>query len=94
MYSAPFISGIPLIIGLIWTIGLTGFVIKRLNILTAMYMIALIGLGIDYAIHLLTTYVQERDDGNSFTESVKLSLHKSAAGIVMGALTTAVAFLP
>jgi len=92
MYSAPFISGIPLIVGILWTIGLTGFVIRRLNILTAMYMIALIGLGIDYAIHLLTTFIQERDDGNSFTKSVNLSLKKSGAGIVMGALTTAVAF--
>ena len=92
MYSAPFISGIPLIIGIRWTLGLTGFVIKRLNILTAMYMIALIGLGIDYAIHLLTTFIQERDEGNSFTKSVALSLKKSGAGIVMGALTTAVAF--
>ena len=92
MYSAPFISGIPLIIGILWTLGLTGFVIKRLNILTAMYMIALIGLGIDYAIHLLTTFIQERDEGNSFTKSVALSLKKSGAGIVMGALTTAVAF--
>ncbi len=92
MYSAPLISGIPLVVGVLWTIGLTGFVIRRLNIMTAMYMIALIGLGVDYAIHLLTTYVQERDEGRSFTEAVGLSLRKSGAGIVMGALTTAVAF--
>ncbi len=92
MYSAPLISGIPLVIGVFWTIGLTGFVIRRLNIMTAMYMIALIGLGIDYAVHLLTTYVQEREEGKSFTVAVGLSFRKSGAGIVMGALTTAVAF--
>ncbi len=92
MYSAPFISGIPLVVGILWTIGITGLVIRRLNILTAMYMIALIGLGIDYAIHLLTSFIQERDDGHSFADSVALSFRKSGAGIVMGALTTAVAF--
>jgi len=92
MYSAPFVSGIPLFIGIIWTIGLAGFTIKRLNIMTAMYMVVLLGLGIDYAIHLLTSFMQERDDGNDFSTSVVNSLKKSGAGIFTGALTTAVAF--
>ena len=92
MYSAPFISGIPLFIGILWTMGLAGFTIKRLNLMTAMYMVVLLGLGIDYAIHLLTSFMQERDDGNDFTTSVGNSLKKSGAGIFTGALTTAVAF--
>ena len=92
MYSVPFISGIPLFVGIMWTMGLAGFTIKRLNIMTAMYMVVLLGLGIDYAIHLLTSFMQERDDGNDFTTSVGNSLKKSGAGIFTGALTTAVAF--
>ena len=92
MYSAPLISGIPLLIGVFWTMGLAGFVMRRLNILTAMYMVALVGLGIDYAIHLLTTYVQEREEGKSFLESIEESMRKSGAGIFTGALTTAIAF--
>ncbi|MBA7480775.1 hypothetical protein ES707_16237 [subsurface metagenome] len=92
MYSVPFISGIPLFVGIMWTMGLAGFTIKRLNIMTAMYMVVLLGLGIDYAIHLLTSFMQEREDGNDFTTSVGNSLKKSGAGIFTGALTTAVAF--
>ena len=93
MYSVPFISGIPLIVGLLWTLGMTGFIIGRLNIMTAMYMVALMGLGIDYAIHLLTTFMQERDDGQGFIQAVSGSMRKSGSGILLGALTTAVAFL-
>ena len=93
MYSVPFISGIPLVVGLLWTLGMTGFIVGRLNIMTAMYMIALMGLGIDYAIHLLTTFVQERDDGQGFIQAVSGSMRKSGSGILLGALTTAVAFL-
>jgi len=92
MYSVPFITGIPLIVGILWTIGITGFVLRRLNIMTAMYMVALLGLGIDYAIHILMTYVQERDSGQGFVEAVRDSLRKTGAGVFMGALTTAVAF--
>ncbi len=93
MYSVPFISGIPLIVGLLWTLGMTGFIVGRLNIMTAMYMIALMGLGIDYAIHLLTTYIQERDDGQGFIQAVSSSMRKSGSGVLLGALTSAVAFL-
>ncbi len=92
MYSAPFISGIPLLIGILWTAGLAGWVMGRLNILSAMYMVALVGLGIDYAIHLLTAYVQEREHGLTVAESVLQSVRKSGPGILTGALTTAIAF--
>jgi predicted RND superfamily exporter protein len=92
MYSVPLISGIPLLVGVFWTMGLAGYIMRRLNILSAMYMVALVGLGIDYAIHLLTTYIQEREDGKSFSESIQESMRKSGSGILTGALTTAVAF--
>lgn len=92
MFSVPVISGIPLIIGIYWTLGITGLVIHRLNIMTAMYMVALIGLGIDFAIHLLTTYRQERDGGVDFLTAVEKAFEKSGAGIITGALTTAIAF--
>jgi len=92
MYSVPLMAGIPLLVGVFWTMGLAGLVMRRLNILSAMYMVALVGLGIDYAIHLLTTYIQEREDGRSFSESIQESMRKSGSGILTGALTTAIAF--
>ncbi len=92
MYSVPLISGIPLLVGVFWTMGLAGYTMERLNIMSAMYMVALVGLGIDYAIHLLTTYTQEREEGRSFVESVQEAMRKSGSGILTGALTTAIAF--
>lgn len=93
MFSAPLICGVPLVIGVVWTIGVAGFVLRRLNIMTAMYMVALLGLGIDYAIHMLTTYRQERDAGADFADAVGAAFNKSGSGVLTGALTTAVAFL-
>ena len=93
MKSVPFIAGLPLILGIIWTAGLTGFVIHRLNIVTAMYMVALIGLGIDFAIHILATYVQLRDEGRTFHDALVDAYRISGAGIITGGFTTAAAFL-
>ncbi|MBN1700060.1 MAG: MMPL family transporter [Spirochaetales bacterium] len=92
MFAIPLISGIPLLAGVVWTVGITGLVLHRLNIMTAMYMVVMIGLGIDYAIHLLTTFVQEKDDGKGTVDAMYASFVKSGSGIATGALTTAVAF--
>lgn len=92
MYSVPLISGIPLMLGVFWTVGMAGFFLKRINLVTAAYLVVLIGLGVDYAIHLLTAFTLERDDGKGFFESIGNSFRKSGSGIVLGALTTASAF--
>lgn len=93
MVSVPVIAGIPLFFGIIWTAGVTGLVINRLNIMTAMYMVALLGLGIDYAVHILTGFVQEQDSGASFKAALTGAFGKSGPGILTGAVTTAAAFL-
>ncbi len=93
MKSVPFIAGLPLILGILWATGLTGLVIHRLNIVTAMYMVALIGLGIDFAIHILAAYIQFRDDGMDFHPALIHAYRISGSGIITGGLTTAAAFL-
>ena len=96
MFSTPLITGLPLLAGIYWAMGMTGFTIHRLNIMTAMYMVALIGLGIDFAIHLLTAYTQEKDSrgGNpaDYYEAMGDVFAKTGPGILTGALTTAIAF--
>lgn len=92
MRSVPLIIGIPLLTGILWTAGLAGFTVKRLNIVTSMYMVALLGLGVDYAIHLLTGFVMERDRGKSFLEALERTYREAGRGIITGALTTSAAF--
>ncbi len=93
MKSVPLIAGVPLFLGIFWTAGITGFVVHRLNIMTAMYMVALIGLGIDYAIHILSSYIQFRDQGLDFKPAIIKAYSTSGPGIITGGLTTAAAFL-
>lgn len=93
MRSVPIIIGIPLFTGIIWTIGITGFVFNRLNLVTAMYMIALIGLGVDYAIHIMTNFVIEKEEGADYKKALEITYNETGKGIITGALTTAAAFL-
>ncbi len=92
MNSAPILAGLPLIVGIIWTAGAAGIFIGRLNIITAMYMIALMGLGIDYAIHIFSTYIQSRDEGKDWLSGIVYAYKTSGSGIITGGLTTAAAF--
>ena len=93
MTIVPLIAGIPLVAGVLWTSGAVGFLFGRLNIMTAMYMVALLGLGVDFAIHYLTAFLQERETGKTFLDSIKAGIEKSGRGMVIGALTTSAAFI-
>ncbi len=91
--SAPVMALFNLIIGIVWAAGIVAIVVPVLNVMTAMFMIILIGLGIDYSIHIISTFSEMRARGLSLEESTRIGLEKSGGGVSTGALTTAVAFL-
>jgi len=93
IWDAPLLALLNLIIGLIWAAGLVAIVVPVLNIMTAMFMIILIGLGIDFSIHVISTFSEMRALGLSLEESMSAGLEKSGKGVATGAITTAVAFL-
>lgn len=55
--------------------------------------ILLIGLGVDYAIHMTTRYRQELASGRSVDESVSMAIRTVGIALVLATLTTAVGFL-
>ena len=86
-----FMAITPLIFGIIWTLGLTYLIIGSLNIMTAMMGAILVGLGIDYSIHIISVYKDERVQGNSKTAVIKV-FEKTMRGVVSAALTTSAGF--
>ncbi len=93
MFSSPFLAMITLLIGVTWTLGITYLLIGKLNLMTAMVGVILIGLGIDYSIHLISGFTQAYYRTGNYKESFKETFLKVGPGILTGALTTAVAFL-
>lgn len=92
-FSAPLMAFAPLVLGIIWTVGLTQLVIGRLNMMTAFCAAMLLGLGIDYSIHMYSSYTERRSSGLEKTVALDHAISISGPGIITGALTTAVAFL-
>lgn len=93
MAVAPALALLNLIIGLIWAAGIVAVVVPVLNVMTAMFMVILIGLGIDFSIHVISTFTEMRSKGLSLTEATLSGLEKSGKGVSTGAVTTSVAFL-
>lgn len=86
--------GVPLFIGILWTLGLTQLVIGRLTVVTFSFGAVLIGLGIDYAIHIYSRFLEEYqgDETPSVYKALHTALVQTGGGVFLGAVTTAVAF--
>jgi len=93
MWVAPLLAMGNLLIGLIWAVGLTAIFVGQLNIMTQMMSVILLGLGIDFSIHLISGFTERRAAGDSIHTALQETYLKSGKGIITGAFTTAFAFL-
>jgi hopanoid biosynthesis associated RND transporter like protein HpnN len=82
-----------LIVGLGYTLAFATLVIGHLNILTITFMPILIGLAIDYGVHLISRYEEELRHGSSEEAALTKAMVYTGQGIFTGGLTTAGGFL-
>ena len=84
--------GFPLLVGVQITLAMAALLIGRLNILTSAFAAILIGLGIDFAIHLYDRYHSERALGLNIPQAMEKTLMETGAGVLTGGGTTILAF--
>jgi hopanoid biosynthesis associated RND transporter like protein HpnN len=89
----PFKATLCLVVGLAYTLAFATLTIGHLNILTVTFVPMLIGLGIDYGVHLITRYEEELRHGKTAEAALTKAMVFTGQGIFTGALTTAGAFL-
>lgn len=92
MWSTAVLAGLNLIIAIIIAAGVVGLILGRLNLMTSMFAVILIGLGIDYAIHIISVYSERRTIDKDTPSAMVQTFLRSGSGIITGALTTAAAF--
>ncbi|MBN2718575.1 MAG: MMPL family transporter [Deltaproteobacteria bacterium] len=92
MWTAPLLAIVNLLVGIAWTLPVIALAFGRLNLMTAMFAIILIGLGIDFAIHLNAAYATARAQNSDVGECIRQMFSQAGNGVVTGAMTTAVAF--
>jgi predicted RND superfamily exporter protein len=72
--------------------GIASITLGSLNILTSACAAILVGLGIDFAVHIYDRYHQERASGADIAVAIETTLTQTGRGIWTGAFTTIFAF--
>ncbi|MCL4178144.1 MAG: MMPL family transporter [Verrucomicrobia bacterium] len=81
-----------LLVGVAYTMAFTTAAIGHLNILTITFVPMLVGLAIDFGVHLVTRYEEELRHGHPEREALELAMVPTGQGIFTGCFTTAGAF--
>src|SRR5256712_6713602 len=89
----PIKATICLVVGLAYTMAFATLAIGHLNILTITFLPMLIGLAIDFGVHLVTRYEEELRQGKTERQALGKAIVYTGQGIFTGCFTTAGAFL-
>ncbi|MDZ4147986.1 MAG: MMPL family transporter [Flavobacteriaceae bacterium] len=92
--KAGLLSSLPLTVAILVLFGLMGLLGIAVDIATALTSSIMIGVGVDYTIHFLWRFKEERAKGFSHKEAVLVTLATSGRGIVINALSVIIGFLP
>ncbi len=90
---AGFLGIIPVAISVVILLGIMGWTGVRLDVATALLSSIMIGVGIDYTIHFLWRYREERKKKRHPREAVITTLTTTGRGIVFNALSVMVGFV-
>jgi len=82
----------PLAVSLVWTVGFAGFVYQQVNILSFIFSCVLVGLGIDFAIHMVNRFFDPDGAGQSLAQQLDRTFADIGGGLMVGGATTAAAF--
>jgi predicted RND superfamily exporter protein len=85
--------GFPLLVGVQLTLGAAALFIGGLNLITVAFAAIIVGLGVDFAIHIYQRYHHERASRKKPNKAVEVALTRTGTSVWTGGLTTIAAFL-
>ena len=83
---------VPVAFGVVWTAASIRLLFGYINLMSSVFLVVLIGMGIDFSVHLASRYLEGRRRGLDSDEAVRQSVLRSGRGVVTGAVTSAGAF--
>ncbi len=83
---------LPLLAGIAWTMGMAAITIGYLNLITAFIFAILFGLGVDFAVHATSRYIEERRSGKDPAKALEEGLSHLGRPMIAAAITTTVTF--
>ena len=91
-FRRPLLAVVALLMALAWSFGYVTLAVGHLNILSVSFGVILIGLGIDFGIHYITSYGQWMTEGYTRHAALLQATRQVGPGILTGGLTTALSF--
>lgn len=88
----PLLTIYPLVLGAVVATAFAWIIYGSLNMFSVSFALLLLGLGIDFGVHLLTRYQEERNNSLEYDEASKIAVKSTGMSIIFGAATTAFAF--
>ncbi len=92
LWIAPLLAMIPLFMSLTWTLAGVTSTFGRLNVFSVMFVAVVLGLGIDFGIHLIVRYAEERSAGAGAEGGLKRAINATGSAVTTGAVSTIMAF--
>lgn len=83
---------LPLVITLLATFALMATFGVHLDSVTAVVASIVLGIGVDYSVHLLSRYKRLRRDGAAVEDAIRTTLRTTGSAIVVNASTVAIGF--
>ncbi len=81
-----------LVITIILTTAFAAFAVGELNLISTAFTVLLVGLGLDFAIHLLLHVEEGRGAGRSLPDAIRDAAREVGPALALAAPTTAIAF--
>lgn len=82
-----------LVIGIIISLGAIALTFSQITMITSIFAVILLGLGIDFGIHLISNYDDFRLKGQDTHQAMRNAMSTGGAPIILGGITTSCAFI-
>ena len=97
LFYSSIVSGLlaffPIIFAIIWTVGIMGYINLPFTVLTTGMLALLMGIGIDYSIHLIHSIRKGLNKHDNLEEAIPEALMSTGQAIAITTLTTFVGFM-
>lgn len=88
----PFLVLLSLAMAMAWSFGFATVTVGELNLLSVVFALVLVGIGVDFGIHVVMRYVEAHGKGLGVEDAVQASLFRTGPGVILGAITSVCAF--
>ncbi|MDY7107219.1 MAG: MMPL family transporter [Planctomycetota bacterium] len=88
----PLLAASALLIGMAWSFGWLTLAVGHLQLLSVVFSVILLGLGVDFAVHLVARLELVQDEHQHLHSAISRVFRGIGPGMLTGAVTTAAAF--